>query len=242
MLNNPKILVRWTIGPVRHQGFLALRYSIEKFAKIYNLEKSNFIICCNNLNENQFNFIKSLNVPIYKQKEGDYKVLPKGVAWKLYPPRLNPDGHELFIDNDLIIEEKINEIEEFFDSNKTLVLEDNNRAYGKFENYISKNVLINSGLFGLPPDFDLKKYMDFYIKEWQKNTTKGHEESFTWDEQGLIALILPKYPHIIIRKEQITKCEKELVTAPGMHFIKLNRKIGHEPFANYLQKTLKIYL
>jgi hypothetical protein len=239
-IKNPNILVRYTIGPVAFQGFQSLKLSIKKFHEIYKLDFTNFLICHNGLNTNQLKFIESLKVPLYAQKENDYKIKPKGVAWKLYPPRLNPDGYELFIDNDLIIVNKIDKIDEFFNSDKTLVLEDDQRAYGKFEKYVDKNIIINSGLFGLPPRFDLKRYMDYYIREWQQNTTRGHESSFTWDEQGIIALALTEKPYILITKSEITKCENEFKPANGLHFIKLNRKLYHEPFANYLQLTRKI--
>lgn len=178
------------------------------------------------------------------QNENSYKIPPKGVAWKLYPPRLAMNRHEIFIDNDIIIREKIEEIDLFLEKNDhVLLLEDEQRAYGNFDRFIKKNKLINSGIFGLCPFFDLKAYMDFYTNTWNENAGYENESSVTFDEQGLIALsLLSHKKYFLIKNTTVTKCDVNYKKSKGMHFIKLNRKRLHSPFAEYINETTKLFL
>ena len=236
-----KPLVRFTIGPVKRAGFSCLNKGIEKFRSLY---ESEIVVLHNGLTPSQVSFLEKMDVQVLRQEEFLYKIPPKGVAWKLYPPRLTMDRHEIFIDNDIIIREKIDEIEFFLEKNDhVLLLEDEQRAYGNFDRFIKKDILINSGIFGLCPFFDLKSYMDFYIKEWNENSGHENESSVTFDEQGLIALsLLSHKKYFLIKNKTITKCDINYKKSKGMHFIKLNRKRLHSPFAEYINETTKLFL
>lgn len=238
------LLVRWTIGPVKKAGFACLAESVRKMQSLY--PNANFVICHNGLSTDQKNDLLAINIELIHQEElitnihfGDFPPTPIGVAWKLYPPRLNLEGHEIFIDNDLIINEHIDEIDRFITGDTTLLLQEKTRHYGKFERHVPPGYSINSGLFGLPPHFNFEHYIKFYTSKWEENC--GHS-SKTWDEQGLVAAILLGHKHIIIPDTTITNCEKQYTPGKGLHFIGLNRRGFHTPFADYRTRNIKIYL
>ena len=157
---------------------------------------------------------------------------PMGVAWKLYPPRLDIDRHEIVIDNDIILESSIEQIDQFLSSdNHCLLLEGLSRTYGRFEKHVRANLMINSGLYGLNPGFDFSAYVKRHAgKNWEENATGIHAASKTFDEQGLVALILSNQKHFLIPNTAITNCERKLVAGKGMHFIGLNRWDRHDPY------------
>lgn len=234
-------LIRWTIGPVKKSGFDCLIKSVNSFKKLYpEIER---YICWNKLSEQQIAILHSIDAKLIDQSKCNQEIIPLGVAWKLYPPRIDINKHELFIDNDLIIEEKIDEIDEFLHSDSTLLLEDRSRNYGKFDKVIAKNYFINSGFFGVPPGFDLEHSIKFYCNNWGVNAPIGHEESVTMDEQGLIAYLLLRYKKcIIIPQVTISGCMHEFIKAKGMHFIGLNRQVYHKPYIMYKNQYIKIHL
>ena len=96
----------------------------------------------------------------------------------------------------------------------------------------------------MPPGFDLHKYVDFYCQsDWELNALGEHKASKTFDEQGLVAIALLNYSnYVIIPATSVTNCEKELTLAKGMHFIGLNRRTFHRPFALYRSINTKLYL
>lgn len=232
------LLVRWTIGPVREAGFECLKLSVLSFLNLY---KADLFVCHNGLSENQFDFISKLPVNLIRQEDQSFVGdKPVGVAWKLTPPRLALDCHEIFIDNDLILTEKISEIDDFLSTNKsTLLIEAESRHYGRFENKVPIGYNINSGLFGLPPNFDLGNY----VKLWGKWGENCPNLSRTWDEQGLVASALLNHNHfLIVPDTKITNCYSELLWAPGMHFVGLNRNAHHRPFAEYRASSVPFLL
>lgn len=244
-----KPLVRWTIGPVRPDGFKCLTESILSFTSLYDVEAVVCFNCDPNIHPTiSASFPPNIHPTISPRfiDQHDYltEVPPKGVAWKLYPPRLAPDRHELVIDNDIIIHQRIPEIDKFFESNLTLLLAETSRTYGRFERHVPPGLCINSGVYGMPPGFDLKKYIDFHVgPEWEKNALGEHDKSETFDEQGLIAFALSSHPgYLIISGSDITNCEHHLIDGKGMHFIGLNRRQFHEPFRLYQSRKTKLFL
>lgn len=202
------------------------------------------VVVCFNCEENQLTWLPSF-VKKYDQHHHCQDALPPmGVAWKLYPPRLDRDRHELFIDNDIVFLERIPEIDRFFDNDTTLLLEGLSRNYGRFDQHVPKHC-INSGIFGCPPGFNLDKYVKFFggIK-WQENAFGDHAASKTFDEQGLVALALLDYPkYVIIPKDTVTNCEWRLEKSSGVHFIGLNRRPHHRPWLEFRWHTLgKLFL
>ena len=237
-----KPIVCWTIGNTTPAGYECLLLSIDSFLKFYDAE----IVVCHNCSKETITHLCFHDIQLMDQSEvaEKSKVKPAGVAWKLYPPRLDISRHEMVIDNDIIFNEKILEIETFLNNDCTLLLEDNSRTYGRFERYVPTGYQINSGIFGMPPGFNLHKYVDFYCQsDWEINALGEYKESKTFDEQGLVALALLNYPkYVIIPETSVTKCERELVISKAMHFIGLNRRFYHRPFAEYKSLSKKLYL
>jgi hypothetical protein len=239
IVNKP--LIRWTIGPTTEAGLECLEMSVKSAQKLYDAD---FVICYNC----EKKFIKplcdKLKITSINQREyiKNTKDCPIGVAWKLYPPRLRPESHEIFIDNDIIISEQIEEIDKFLSSSShTLLLEAVIRKYGKFEKHVPKGFYINSGVFGLPPHFDLEKYIKYFCKDgWEENNKNS---SKTWDEQGLVATaLLNNAKHVIIPKEIIVNCEHHFCSGKGVHFVGLNRRQHHKPFQIYKNSLSKTFL
>ena len=237
-----KPLVRWIIGPVKNKGFDCLKESIKAFAKIYT--NANLMICHNQL-DGQIEELEEIGVPLYKQTYDDcVRFAPHGVAWKLYPARLRPDGHEIIIDNDIIIKDKIPQIDEFFSSDSTLVYEASKPMYGQLDKFVPKTPCVNSGIYGMPPGFDFDRKMNFYIdqiKDWENNCNQGR---YTWDEQGMVAACMLNHPsRLLITLDQVTNCELDLDDSKlGMHFVGLNRYKKHKPWKEWRMKHWKAFL
>lgn len=235
-----KAIAKWTIGETTPNGYECLIISIASFIKFYDLE----VVICHNCPTKRLP-CEIRNFILIDQKEHlGIGPEPKGVAWKLYPPRIDINRHEISIDNDLVINEKITYIDEFLCTNSTLLLEDDSRTYGRFENHVPPGFKINSGIYGIPPHFDLESYIKFYAgKEWEKNALNQYDKSETFDEQGIVALaLLNHYRYIIIPSDTITKCEHNLVHGQGHHFIGLNRRKYHSPFRLYQSMSRKLFL
>lgn len=231
-------IARWTIGPSTPAGYECLRKSIDSFLKFYEAE----VVICHNCPPETISHICIGD--FIDQTKLEHKIKPIGVAWKLYPPRIDVNRYEIQIDNDIVFEEEIPEISTFLNNDCTLLLQGDSRTYGRFERYVPEGYEINSGIYGMPPEFNLQKYVDFYCKkDWELNAHGQHEQSKTFDEQGLVALALLNYrKHAIIPATSVTNCEHELVQSKGMHFIGLNRRPYHRPFALYRSQTKKLYL
>ena len=199
-----KPLFRWTVGPCIKQGFDILRESVFQALKIYG-NRFKFIICHNNLSENQKSILKSIaigNVGLYEQDWEDcplpidYQCLRQvdgefpigtlhcnGSIWKYCPDRMRPHGHEFICDNDLIITSPLDEIENFLSSTKkALLLQDRFSYYGRYT--VSHAKLLNTGLIGLPPSYDLKHSM---LNIWSQHKYPDITQA---DEQGLAAATL----------------------------------------------------
>lgn len=229
---------RWTIGPVQPAGFECLRLSICNFARLYDAE---LVICHNGLSDVQVDSISDLPARLIRQEDEQYVGdKPIGVAWKLTPACLDPTRHEVFIDNDLILTDRLNEMDTFLTNNETtLLLEAESRHYGRFEKHVPRGYNINSGLFGVPPNFNLAGYIALW-GQWDENCPNP---SRTWDEQGLVAsALIHGGKSIIVPETTVTNCHSELLWATGMHFVGLNRREYHRPFAEYRSSTIPFLL
>ena len=227
-------IARWVMGYSKKQSVDCLERSIESFLKFYDVK----VIICHNCDPKH---LKHIGHELYDQRK-EYQIKPEGVSWKLYPPRIELKSHEVVIDNDIVFDEKIEEIEEFFESDSTLMLEGLSRNYGRFEKHVPVGYRINSGVYGMPPNFDFKKYVSFYAnKEWQINAVGTHAANRTFDEQGLVALALLDHKNkIIISNKTLSNCENKFVKAKGMHFVGLNRVERHKAYEEYKSSKRKI--
>lgn len=229
-----KPLVRWTIGNVRDVGFEMLRESIRHFKKIY--PDFDYFVCCNEIKNKKFP--DNINVFLQDHNCCSIPIKPNSInAWKLFPPRLRINSHELFIDNDLIIYKKIPQISEFLKSTRPLCYgthDDRPFPYGIFsKNFDKTKFKLNSGIFGLPPNYDfeaeiIKNINEANLKKWG-----------VLDEQGLVATCLLNKNPITIHISEISNCWKSYNFGKyGFHFCGHNTE--ELPVWKYYRK-LKIH-
>lgn len=241
-----KPIARWTIGPSTKNGYECLEMSIRSFLDFYYAD---VIVTHNCPPDNLETLLSRLSdVPLQLLDQRHYLdtsyIVPVGVAWKLYPPRLDINRHEICIDNDIVFQEKIDHISNFFEDNSTLLLEGDARNYGRFDKYIPPKTHINSGIYGMPPDFDMERFIKIVAgSAWELNAKGEHAANKTFDEQGIVAFALLNHPRcVIIPNKIVTNCERHLVESKGMHFVGLNKREDHEPFRLFKTKNTKIFL
>jgi hypothetical protein len=222
-------LIRWTVGPVSDAGFEILELSVANFIKIY--PQFDFCICYNQIDLSKIKHLEKYGVSFYNQNDwkSSWGISPKGEIWKIYPPRLRQDSHEIIMDNDLIIFERIPEIDEFLESQKSIMLSGLFRFYGSFSNIIPKKYKLNSGLYGFPPGFDFENIIRILCAKKQKNNKwKQNRRKLLYDDQGVIAYAVTKYQKpIIISQNSIFNFNFKLkkiipINAKGIHFIGSN--------------------
>lgn len=234
-------IARWTIGPVSQSGFECLKLSIASFLLHHDAKP----VVCYNCGREQLDGYVPSNVTLFDQTHYcETSIPPKGVAWKLYPPRLYPDDHELCIDNDIVFLAAIPEIDIFYKGDCTLLLEGNSRHYGRFESHVPPGYRINSGVYGMPPGFNFQKYINFHVRQdWEENAYGIHAASKTFDEQGIVATsLLSNDKFVIIPEESLTNCQNQLIPGKALHFVSLNRNKVHEPFRLFKSTLRKMYL
>lgn len=226
-----KPLARWTIGgQIKEESFLCLERSIYLWKKKYG-SKFEYAICANNekiLNKvqnikdvkfiNQIDFIESL--PFY----------PKDTFWKFCPPRLNLDGHEIIIDNDLLMYEKSPTIDWFLSQSKSAIsTESHAPMYGCFDKYLKNtNFKINTGLLGMPPNFDMgQKLKNLFV-------IYPYIQSDHCDDQGCFLMICKKIIKII-------PIEEIYVCNPNKNFAIYKKGTCGTHFAGLNQGNLKYW-
>jgi len=226
-----KPLARWTFGMASNLGLEILVHSVRRFRVIY--PEFDCIICYNNTKPTQYEKLLRLNVPLYQQSgnELEYPLEPptsppgwKGM-WpylgvKLCPPRLNPEGHELWIDNDLVVRRRAPTVDRWLSSDKCLIAQGHGRRYDHFEPYIPQETVCSGGFFGVPPNFDLKARL---LHECR--TVLGGKPVAYYDEQGLVTKVMTESPHFLapITEVLIVKSLPDKPLPPALHFIGANR-------------------
>lgn len=229
-------LIRWTIGPVSNLGFDILKESIRLVKNFY--PEFNTIICFNQLNSEQIRKLEKLS-NLYEQKHEILEYKPTAENWKIYPPRLSPTTHEIWLDNDVLITKKLSFIEDFLKtSTRSLLCEGLYRNYGKYDKNVNIKKNINSGLFGVPPNFDF----EIAIKKFCSNDVDRFW-SLRFDDQGIVAGILGELDPIIIPKSQIALLmpKDKFVPASAYHFLESNKSQIHYCWEEYRKKTIKFY-
>lgn len=214
-----KPLLRWTIGDVSPYGFETLAVSVSKAKSIYG-DEFDYIICHNHLSEQQLSVVSGMGVPMYEQKIEccGLNIDPgKTNSWKLFPPRLRMSSHEIFLDNDVILHDRVPEIEDFLRERRPIALQGGRKspAYGRFESMVPKNLTICSAIFGYPPGFDAESKLSSMVKE------RILPEQF--DEQGMVAAVFASSEGMLIPEERISNCWSGYVEGKfGVHFAGVN--------------------
>jgi hypothetical protein len=203
------------------------------------------IICFNNLDSAELNDLKSI-ADLYEQKPedapcpldvqtGSYEE-SNGCGWKLAPPRLRPDSHELFIDNDIIILERLREISDWqcFDG-FGLISEGlhRRRMYGVYDGFVLPKIHACAGLFGLPPGFDFAGRIKALLPHLNGKSLGGY------NEQGLTTAIITNMENYMLVPLSTLFISEDHVPFPkqlpkGIHFVGANRKDWHRGWKSYL--------
>lgn len=198
-----KSIIRWTIGGISEKnGYKILYYSIKKIIELYSNEFDYFVFYNDvDLNELEKIKIKYKNVNFLKQKWEDcpvqvsrpekysvYKQKLNGSLWKICPPRLNINCHEIVLDNDLIFLRKPKSIQEFLSRNdKNLIIQDCMNYMGSYNSKEKQGY--NSGVLGLRPGYDFSKEL--------KQNWNNKDECCYDEEQGFLTSTLLKTNPII---------------------------------------------
>lgn len=189
-----KPLVRWTIFDQAHpRGYQILEFSIQQMQKLYG-DKFDYYLLYNSIHDhNKYRidkFAQKYNLQIIEQRIEDCPIcLTKPYTfWKVCPPRLQINTHELLLDNDVVFFEAPIEIEEFLNNSKTLIINDCYNYMGELKGIGP----YNSGILGLPPNFDFNAKIQTCWKDLGFKSNSLHPSS----EQGLLTYILSKEPHI----------------------------------------------
>ena len=219
-----RALIRWTIGGnVSADGLEILGVSISFMKKIYG-DIADFMICYNNIKEES---LSRFEVPLFKQYHDPWnfhEYEPTAEMWKMYPPRLRYEAHEIVMDNDLIIFKKFDMLDEFFCGNHTLLLQGRERNYGSYDHLVPQPYAINSGFYGLPPNFDFGTGIEMAcLTDSTRKWTK-------WcDDQGVIAHALMREENfkIVSPNDILNYFPMDEYSLPenisGIHFIGSNR-------------------
>ena len=241
-MTNKKPLARWTLGPVSSIGHEILLESIQKFKKIY--PEFDCILCFNNINPDIVEKFRPY-VDLYQQKKHELPcpVLPPnflnsfatGCGWKLSPPRLRIKGLELFLDNDLVIFDRIKEIDDWINSGRHgIITEGKQRLFGAFSEFIKPNYKLCAGFFGLPPFFNFEKHIKYYFEYFKQPLD-------AFDEQGLSAAVVSNMKNfIIVPLSKVAILEDHLPFPDiknseigGIHFVGANRQPWHRGWLSY---------
>lgn len=171
------LLIRYTIGGnVSAAGFEIFRLSVRKIKRLFG-NTADIFICYNGIAKEK---LQGSGLKLVDQSEfaNSLPYDPIGVAWKLYPPRLRIDCHEIFIDNDIVLNRIPPEITSYLSNKKSFFYTEGlHRCNGRFD--WPKGIKFNSGLFGIPPYFD-------FSKELLRRMTGESCWTGYFDEQGLV--------------------------------------------------------
>lgn len=245
-----KPILRWTIGNVHPCGFDVLAKSVDLAVKLY--PDFDRIICHNNLTPLELRQIQKMDTELIDQtKHLDDLPHPPDkmceVAWKLFPARIRSSSHEIFIDNDIVLTDRLYEIDEFLSNNCPLLYQGLHGLHGRYE--VPKGIQINSGIFGLPPGFDFKQELSRRMLPWTGR----------FDEQGLVAATLLDQPkHIMIGLPTVPIVEPDFSLEAqeknhirkGFHFARANKEshpkfyqwVNNKSSEQHCQKQMKIIL
>jgi len=225
-----KTLIRWTVGGnISEAGWECFSESVRITPKIY--PEFDYVICHNGMDAKMLKRLRGFGIDLYDQKFEEIGVPfeftikttdnVSNHAWKLCPLRLRPESHEIWMDNDIILWDRIPEIDEFINDDKKPIVSQtwSRELYGQFDCDIPDGCSICAGFFGLPPSFPFKEKIYDSIK--LKMPLSG------FDEQGMIAYIITNNengwigirPHYL---NQLGWWEYIQELPLGGHFIRLN--------------------
>lgn len=176
-----KPIIRWTLGAAKlKSSYRILDKSIKSILNLYADRFDYYVLYNDDVKEYELNCLieKYKNIRFLKQDWGSCPIRLKipseyydknnkhfydqrinGSFWKICPPRLNRNVHEIILDNDLIFLKRPKAIENFLCKNdKNFIIEDSNKYLGLYDNlFENEKQGYNSGIIGLHPNYDFEK-------------------------------------------------------------------------------------
>lgn len=234
-----KPIIRWTIGNSKQRSsYKILDMSIRQMISLY-FDRFDYYVFYNNIKDEDIIFLKekypnvifakqdwnlspvNLSCPSDSENLNNHKQIINGSFWKICPPRINSNAHEIFLDNDLVFLKKPRAIEDFLSSkDKNLIIRDSNIYLGKYENlFDNEKQGYNSGVMGICPNYDFEK-------DIVRNSNLLDNDNNYGDEQGLLMYTLHGTNPIIGSSENFV----------GIHPDKLFLNCVSDPRYNYLKK------
>ena len=241
----PKPLLRYVVGPVTQAGIRSVAISAQNMLRLY--PEFDIILCTNQCEPHPT--LKALGLPIIDQSpytvSSPFPPTPGfHVHWKLSPPRFRLDAHEVIMDNDIIIDCRIDELDAFLEQEHAcLIYQGLHRLFGQFHDLVDGDLRVNSGIIGLPPQYDFQSELSATAR-----LAKIQAWSDPFDEQGLVAATLSKRPYIMIPMTRVPIVEESSAGEGwnrhlgkcGTHFVHLNLHEDHAGFRQY--ETSRILL
>jgi len=211
-----KPLFRWTIGDTTLAGVDVLRASVSYALRVFGRDRFDWVVC-SNAKENHHRvrqLSEKFGIGFHQATWDDFPLdvstssTDKRVHchdtpgydtfWKVCPPRMRLGAHEIIVDNDIIFQREPPEIEEFLNSRSTLMVKEVAEAHGKYFESFEEGETYNSGILGLPPDFDFGHNIR---KAWKE--LGGFDALGCRDEQGLLTYVLKQCPHIDLSSDRV---------------------------------------
>jgi hypothetical protein len=231
--------IRWTLGDVNRRGFDALRLSIWGAWRVFGAE-ARYRVYVNTIAVERARALTGsvpeavewvearLEAPAWLARALDAG-LAEGVAWKFMPLRAFPDAHELALDNDVILWDLPPALVRWLDGDTDFLLaEDVLACHGAFTDLCPARAT-NSGIRGLPPQFDLDASIRALLA--RRPVRLAREV----DEQGLQVAALHASGSVgVVPLEDVTICSPFPPHLPhlgrvGAHFVGLNtRRLGFD--------------
>jgi hypothetical protein len=240
-----KPLARWTIGCVLPQGVEILRASLRSFQRLH--PEFDRVVCWNNLRPDQLAAVSKMGTELREQKPEDSvcvlqevseareypSVKEDGMAgwgWKLAPPRLKSQAHELWIDNDIVFRERLPIIDRWLNSDKTIISMCPTPFYGAFDSFVNQGSHpLCAGFFGLPP------YFDFTSAVLNGLQVLGDKPLGGWNEQGLVSSIVSNQEGFLMVPLNEMEVGKDLSKPlpSAIHFAGVNRTKDHRAWSDW---------
>ncbi len=255
------LLLRWTVGDVSARGWEALRLSVYCAMRLFSADgfpfdrDVHYVVCVNSLPleeaqarsgampaELEWQVFGRENIPPFLTPHLE-PGMAEGVGWKLVPPQLDSDRHELALDNDCILFAMPAAVRAFLARHDaTLLAEDVERCLGLFDAAAPPGA-INSGLRGLPPGINYAARLTAALQAQQASSASPFLLRSELDEQGLQTVALHTgSPCLLVSREEVSICSPFWPRQPelgscGAHFVGLNAR--HLPW-NYYERTADV--
>lgn len=230
-----RLAVRWTVGDVSDDGFVALRLSIWGAWKAFG-PGAEYAVCVNSRTPAEAKAATGVLPTDVAWLAVDRSAVPEwlaqrldggmaeGVGWKLAPLRLFDGRWVLSLDNDCILWDQPLAVRRWLATDEASVLAEDVRAcFGQFTELCS-GAPRNGGIRGLPPSLDLERALHDVLDERPVTLTSE------LDEQGLqVAALERAGPTLVVRLDEVTICSPFPPNLPGLgscgaHFIGLNAR------------------